>query len=36
VYDVCKAAHKGIRITDIRLLSKTGGKSGVWMADDGK
>jgi len=36
VYDMCKAAHKGIRITDIRLLSKTGGKSGVWMADDGK
>ena len=28
VYDMCKAAHKGIVITDIRLLAKSGGKSG--------
>ena len=28
VYDMCKALEKGIRITDIRLESKTGGKSG--------
>lgn len=27
VYDMCKAAGKGITIRDIRLVSKTGGKS---------
>ncbi|PQQ02021.1 cyclic pyranopterin monophosphate synthase mitochondrial [Prunus yedoensis var. nudiflora] len=30
VYDMCKAASKSIQITDIRLKSKTGGKSGDW------
>jgi len=28
VYDMCKAASKGISITDIRLKHKSGGKSG--------
>jgi len=28
VYDMCKALDKGLEITDIRLLEKTGGKSG--------
>jgi cyclic pyranopterin phosphate synthase len=28
VYDMCKALDKGMEITDIRLLEKTGGKSG--------
>ena len=28
VYDMCKALDKGITITEIRLESKTGGKSG--------
>jgi cyclic pyranopterin phosphate synthase len=28
VYDMCKALDKGIEITDICLLTKTGGKSG--------
>ena len=28
VYDMCKALDKGIEITEIRLLEKTGGKSG--------
>ncbi len=28
VYDMLKAAQKGMRISDIRLLRKTGGKSG--------
>ncbi len=32
VYDMCKSAGKGIVIEHIRLLSKTGGKSGDWMA----
>lgn len=28
IYDMCKAIDKGITISDIKLLSKTGGKSG--------
>lgn len=28
IYDMCKALDKGITITEIRLESKTGGKSG--------
>ena len=34
VYDMLKAASKGIVISSIRLLSKTGGKSGDWQASD--
>ena len=30
VYDMCKAAEKGIEIGPIRLVEKTGGKSGTW------
>jgi cyclic pyranopterin phosphate synthase len=30
VYDMCKALDKGIEITDVRLLEKTGGKSGPY------
>ena len=33
VYDMCKAADKGMRITEIRLVSKTGGKSGDYSAE---
>lgn len=32
-YDMCKALDKGMVIRDIRLLSKTGGKSGDWLAE---
>lgn len=32
IYDMAKAVDKGMTITDIRLLSKTGGKSGDWHA----
>jgi len=28
IYDMCKAADKGMTLTDIRLIRKTGGKSG--------
>ncbi|KAK9280639.1 hypothetical protein L1049_014335 [Liquidambar formosana] len=31
VYDMCKAASKGIQITDVQLRRKTGGKSGDWF-----
>jgi len=32
IYDMCKAVDKGIAIDDLRLLEKTGGKSGLWRA----
>ena len=32
VYDMCKAVSKGIVIERVRLLEKTGGKSGDWRA----
>lgn len=32
IYDMCKAIDRGMRITDIRLLEKRGGKSGTWRA----
>ena len=34
VYDMCKAVDRAMRITDIRLLSKSGGKSGDYVAND--
>lgn len=30
IYDMCKAADKGIVIEEIRLEYKSGGKSGEW------
>jgi len=33
IYDMCKAAQKDIEITGIRLLSKTGGKSGDYLLE---
>ena len=30
VYDMCKAADRGMVMGDIRVLSKSGGKSGDW------
>jgi cyclic pyranopterin phosphate synthase len=32
IYDMCKAVDKGISIADLRLLEKSGGKSGAWRA----
>jgi cyclic pyranopterin phosphate synthase len=34
IYDMCKAAERGIHIGDIRLLSKSGGKSGDYHAEE--
>lgn len=34
VYDMCKAVDRGMQIGHIRLLKKSGGKSGTWTADD--
>ena len=33
VYDMCKANDKGMVISDIKLLTKSGGKSGEWHRD---
>lgn len=30
IYDMCKAVDKGMEISEIKLVKKTGGKSGVW------
>lgn len=34
VYDMVKAVDKSMRITDIHLVHKSGGKSGVYQAED--
>jgi len=31
VYDMCKAVDRGMEITDVRLLKKDGGKTGLWL-----
>jgi cyclic pyranopterin phosphate synthase len=33
LYDMCKAVEKGIEIVGVRLLEKTGGKSGDWRRE---
>ena len=35
VYDMCKSVDRGMRITDIRLEEKAGGRSGHWVAGAG-
>lgn len=32
IYDMCKAADRGMKIGEIKLLEKHGGKSGDWVA----
>jgi cyclic pyranopterin phosphate synthase len=32
IYDMCKAADRGMVIGDVRVLEKRGGKSGDWVA----
>jgi cyclic pyranopterin phosphate synthase len=34
IYDMCKAVDRGMVIGDIRLIEKSGGKSGHWQAAD--
>ena len=34
IYDMCKGLDKGITIRDVRLLSKTGGKSSDWSSEE--
>ena len=32
IYDMCKAVDRGMRIDNVRLLEKSGGKSGHYEA----
>lgn len=34
IYDMCKAVDRGMEITDLRLLKKDGGKTGLWLRED--
>ena len=34
IYDMCKAVQKDMKITNIRLLAKSGGKSGDYLAKE--
>jgi len=34
IYDMCKAVDRGMRIDEVRLLEKRGGKSGHWRASN--
>ena len=33
IYDMCKAVDRGMQITYIKLIEKSGGQSGNWKAD---
>jgi cyclic pyranopterin phosphate synthase len=34
IYDMCKAVDRGMCITDLRLMHKSGGKSGTWKREE--
>jgi cyclic pyranopterin phosphate synthase len=34
IYDMCKAVDRGMIIGDVRLIEKSGGKSGHWQVGD--
>jgi cyclic pyranopterin phosphate synthase len=36
IYDMCKAIDRDIQITDVRLLRKSGGRSGEYVRDDAR
>jgi cyclic pyranopterin phosphate synthase len=33
IYDMCKAVDRGMQLENVRLLRKSGGKSGVWEGE---
>jgi cyclic pyranopterin phosphate synthase len=33
IYDMCKAVDRGMVIREVKLLEKSGGKSGTWVAE---
>jgi cyclic pyranopterin monophosphate synthase len=34
IYDMCKAVERGVEIRCLRLLAKSGGRSGEWESED--
>jgi cyclic pyranopterin phosphate synthase len=34
IYDMCKAVDRGMIIKEVKLLEKSGGKSGTWVAEN--
>jgi cyclic pyranopterin phosphate synthase len=34
IYDMCKAVDRGMVMSDVKLLEKSGGKSGEWVAKE--
>ncbi len=34
IYDMCKAADRGMVIDEVQVVEKRGGKSGDWVAGD--
>jgi len=36
MYDMCKSVDRSMTVTDIRLLRKSGGKSGIYVRGNGK
>jgi cyclic pyranopterin phosphate synthase len=36
IYDMCKSVDRAMTVTDIRLLKKSGGKSGTYVRGGGK
>jgi cyclic pyranopterin phosphate synthase len=34
IYDMCKAVDRGMHVERVRLIRKSGGKSGVWEAEE--
>ena len=34
LYDMVKSVERGARLTDIRLVEKSGGKSGTWQREE--
>ena len=34
VYDMCKAVERTLQINDVRLIAKSGGRSGDYRADE--
>lgn len=35
IYDMVKSVERGVRLTDVRLLSKSGGRTGEWVNPQG-
>jgi len=34
IYDMCKSADRGMTVSNVQLLEKSGGKSGHWKREN--